>query len=55
VGRPAPHLGHLHGTADRVDQRSETALRRREHLMLDIPKPPRFYAIESTKPAKPAW
>ena len=47
------NLGYLHGTAGRVDQHGETTLRQRGLLMgLDIPEPPRFFAIEPTKPAQ---
>jgi len=43
------HLGDFHGTAGRVQQRTETTPRQREILRaLDVPEPPRFLAIEPT-------
>jgi hypothetical protein len=46
------HLGHFHGSAGRVHQRTELALRQREILAaMDVPEPPRFLAIEPSNPA----
>ena len=44
------HLGYFHGTAGRVNQRTELTLRQRENLAaLQIPEPPRFLAIEPAR------
>jgi hypothetical protein len=41
------HLGYFHGTAGRVQQRTELTLRQREILTaLEVPEPPRFIAID---------
>jgi hypothetical protein len=41
------HLGSFHGSAGRLQQRTETTLRQREILTaLDVPEPPRFLTIE---------
>jgi Transposase DDE domain len=41
------HFGDFHGSAGRVQQRTELTLRQREILAaLEIPQPPRFLAIE---------
>jgi transposase len=43
------HLGHFHGSAGSVHQRTEITARQREILTaLDVPEPPRFQTIEPT-------